>query len=224
MHSASPPLRMSGEDRRRQLLEVAIDLFSQKGFGGTTTKEIAAAAGVTEAMIFRHFATKQDLYKAILDYKCAMPLAETWMSEAQSYMDASDDEGLFRFLITQIIAFDRDQTKFARLLAHAALEGHELAIMHHDQLGMPVGKKFKEYIARRQAQGALRGSEPGLVILALAGVAQFYSMKKYVYQHGDLPFEDEAVTAELLNIVLHGLKADSPGLKADTADTKGDKQ
>jgi len=49
---------MAGEDRRRQLIEVAIELFSQRGFAGTTTKEIAAAAGVTEAVIFRHFATK----------------------------------------------------------------------------------------------------------------------------------------------------------------------
>jgi len=48
---------MSGEDRRRQLIEVAIDLFSRRGFSGTTTREIALAAGVTEAIIFRHFAT-----------------------------------------------------------------------------------------------------------------------------------------------------------------------
>jgi TetR/AcrR family transcriptional regulator len=49
------PTRMSASDRRNQLIDVAIDLFSRKGFGGTTTKEIAAAAGVTEAIIFRHF-------------------------------------------------------------------------------------------------------------------------------------------------------------------------
>ena len=65
---AIPHPRMSGEDRRRQLIEIAIDLFSQRGFSGTTTREIAVAAGVTEAIIFRHFATKQDLYAAILDH------------------------------------------------------------------------------------------------------------------------------------------------------------
>ncbi|MBO0800867.1 MAG: helix-turn-helix transcriptional regulator, partial [Blastocatellia bacterium] len=50
--------RMAAEDRRQQILEVAVKLFSQKGFRGTTTKEIALAAGVNEAIIFRHFATK----------------------------------------------------------------------------------------------------------------------------------------------------------------------
>ena len=67
LRSATP--RLPAEDRRRQLLETALGLFSKKGFDGTTTKEIAAAAGVTEAIIFRHFPTKQELYSAVLDYK-----------------------------------------------------------------------------------------------------------------------------------------------------------
>src|SRR5580692_4754342 len=95
--------RMTGNDRRNQLIEVAIDLFSRKGFGGTTTREIAAAAGVTEAIIFRHFATKQDLYKAILDTRCNSPEAQTWFAETQQFMDRNDDEGLFRLLISKII-------------------------------------------------------------------------------------------------------------------------
>ena len=60
---------MAGEERRLQILAVAVRLFSQRGFRGTTTKEIAQAAGVSEAMVFRHFATKEELYAAILDHK-----------------------------------------------------------------------------------------------------------------------------------------------------------
>ena len=60
---------MAGEKRRLQILSVAVRLFSQRGFRGTTTKEIAHAAGVSEAIIFRHFATKDDLYTAIIDLK-----------------------------------------------------------------------------------------------------------------------------------------------------------
>src|SRR5258708_8624284 len=201
-----PQPRMSGEERRRQLIEVAIDLFSQKGFGGTTTKEIAAAAGVTEAIIFRHFATKQDFYKAILDYKCAVGVADTWFSEVQSFMDANDDEGLFRFLLTKIVAFNREETRFARLLLHASLEGHELAIMHHNQLAMPTGTKFKEYIARRQAAGVIRQCEPMIVMFALGGIAQYYAMQKYLHQHGNLAHSDEAVVEGLLRILIDGLK------------------
>ena len=206
MSLVSPQPRMSGEERRRQLIEVAIDLFSQKGFGGTTTKEIATAAGVTEAIIFRHFATKQDFYKAILDYKCAVGVADAWFSEVQSFMDANDDEGLFRFLLTKIVAFDREETRFARLLLHASLEGHEIAIMHHNQLAMPTGTKSKEYIARRQAAGVIRECEPMIVMFALGGIAQYYAMQKYLYQHGNLAYSDEEVVEGFLRILMDGLK------------------
>src|SRR5882762_4442216 len=63
------PTRMRAEGRRNQIVAIAAELFSQKGFRGTTTKEIADHAGVSEAIIFRHFATKDDLYRAILDEK-----------------------------------------------------------------------------------------------------------------------------------------------------------
>src|SRR3712207_6339125 len=71
--------RMSADDRRRQIAEVTIRLFAERGFRGTTTKEIAQAAGVSEAIIFRHFATKEELYTAIIDSKgcagaCAPPV------------------------------------------------------------------------------------------------------------------------------------------------------
>ncbi|MDP6778629.1 MAG: helix-turn-helix domain-containing protein, partial [Candidatus Latescibacteria bacterium] len=63
-----PRKRLSQEERRTQIIEVAMDLFARKGFKGATTRAIAEAAGVSEAIIFRHFATKEDLYDAIIEH------------------------------------------------------------------------------------------------------------------------------------------------------------
>ncbi|HEX8089911.1 MAG TPA: helix-turn-helix domain-containing protein, partial [Blastocatellia bacterium] len=81
----APACRMTGENRRRQIVSVAAKLFSRKGFSGTTTKEIAEGAGVSEAMIFRHFATKSELYAAILDDKVRQvsERVQTQMDEAE---------------------------------------------------------------------------------------------------------------------------------------------
>jgi len=198
--------RMAATDRRNQLIDVAIDLFSRKGFGGTTTREIAAAAGVTEAIIFRHFATKQELYKAILDTRCATPDAQAWFSETRQFMENNDDEGLFRALISAIINGKREDPRFERLMLHAALEGHELALMHHNQFAMPIGTQLMEYIARRQQEGAMRQVDPKTVIFAVAGIAQFYSSQKYLYQCADIPMSDEAVIDAFLSILMKGLK------------------
>src|ERR1700761_8375776 len=96
--------RMTGEDRRHQILEVAIDLFSKRGFGGTTTKQIADAAGVSEAIIFRHFATKQDLYAAILDFQAQEMGKHLWMEELRELAEKEDDEKLFRAIASRMIA------------------------------------------------------------------------------------------------------------------------
>lgn len=200
------PTRMSATVRRNQLIDVAIDLFSRKGFGGTTTKEIAAAAGVTEAIIFRHFATKQDLYKAILDTRCATPDAQGWFSEARQFMDANDDEGLFRALIATIIGCKREDPRFERLMLHAALEGNELAMMHHNQFALPIGKQLLEYLEKRQQEGAIRQVDAKAILFAVAGIGHYYAHQKYLYQSANIPMSDEAVIDAFLSIVMKGLK------------------
>src|SRR5437588_5922291 len=99
--SATP--RLPASDRRRQLLETALDLFSRKGFEGATTREIAAAAGVTEAIIFRHFPSKQALYTAVLDFHHEAGEFDECMSQWKALMDRNDDEGLIHAIIDRII-------------------------------------------------------------------------------------------------------------------------
>jgi TetR/AcrR family transcriptional regulator len=197
--------RLPAEQRRLTLIETAIDLFSRKGFAGTTTKEIAAAAGVTEAIVFRHFATKQDLYTAILEHRLQGEDIEAWLARAQAFMDQRDDERLFRFLVSEIIAQYGKEPRFERLVLFAALEGHELAGMH-SQIAAPVAKRFIDYIARRQRAGALRKGDPGVILMTIVGVAKFYAAQKYIYRVCQPAIADEAVIDTLMNILMNGLR------------------
>ena len=58
--------RQSSADRRQSLLEAALHLFSTQGYDGTTTKAIAERSGVTEALLFRHFRSKPDLLREVV--------------------------------------------------------------------------------------------------------------------------------------------------------------
>jgi len=66
--SVSSPVRMAAAERRRHLIETAVRVFSEGSYRGTTTAEIARAAGVSEPILYRHFASKRDLYLAALDH------------------------------------------------------------------------------------------------------------------------------------------------------------
>ena len=57
--------KMSSEDRRTAIIKTARRVFVEKGFYRTTTRELAEAAGVSEALLFKHFPSKEALYSAI---------------------------------------------------------------------------------------------------------------------------------------------------------------
>ncbi len=121
--------RMAGDQRRLQILRVAVSLFSRQGFGGTTTKKIADAAGVSEAMVFRHFANKEELYAAILDHKaCSGDAIDPELMVADA-LKRKDDRAVFEGLAFGALQHHESDPEFQRLLLHSALEGHELAQM-----------------------------------------------------------------------------------------------
>jgi len=59
---------LTGEERRRSIIKAARPLFAEKGFHGTSIREIAQAAEVSEALIYKHFPSKEALYDELLDY------------------------------------------------------------------------------------------------------------------------------------------------------------
>ncbi|MGD9510515.1 MAG: helix-turn-helix domain-containing protein [Geminicoccaceae bacterium] len=63
-------MRLPAEERRVVIVEAAKPLFARRGFAGTTTRQIAQAAGVSEALLFQHFPSKAALYREILLLGC----------------------------------------------------------------------------------------------------------------------------------------------------------
>lgn len=203
------PPRLPAEDRRRQLLDTALDFFSRKGFQGATTKEIAAAAGVTEAIIFRHFASKQDLYTAVLDYHHESGETAALLSRWNAFMDVNDDEGLFRSIISSVIEGYRRDARVKRALLFAALEGHETGLELHRQRSMPVFELICQYVARRQSEGAIRAGDPAAMAAAAFTMAAHYAMLTEFFGFRTQA-TDEQIAESFLQIILHGIQAPTP--------------
>jgi len=86
--------RLSAAERRSAIVAAAIRLFADKGFKGTTTRELAKAAGVTEPVLYQHFATKKDLYTAIIESVCNME-QEAKDPRLEAAEQAGDDRAFF---------------------------------------------------------------------------------------------------------------------------------
>lgn len=60
-------VRMTGKERREQLLDIGRTLFADKGFEGTSVEEIASRAGVSKPVVYEHFGGKEGLYAVVVD-------------------------------------------------------------------------------------------------------------------------------------------------------------
>jgi AcrR family transcriptional regulator len=197
--------RLSSEDRRRQLLEHAVELFARHGFSGTRTKDIAAACGVSEGILFRHFATKEDLYHAILDTHETE--SGEWLAEMKRLAERRDDAGFVRCLALQMMKSFREHSAFHRLMSYARLEGHTLADIFHARMGLPTFDFLRGYVADRQREGAFRSGDAGALVLCVFAPALHYALNKYVFGLDVFPLSDEDMAEELAGFILAGLRA-----------------
>lgn len=111
--AAEPTRRMPRAQRREQILDAATRAFARTGYAATGLDDVAAEAGVTHVILYRHFASKADLYRAVLDRACQR-LADTVGPGAGTY-----DEGAIPALLRAAAA---DPDGFRLLFRHAARE------------------------------------------------------------------------------------------------------
>jgi TetR/AcrR family transcriptional regulator len=197
---------MSAADRQRQLLEVALNSFSRRGFKGTTTKEIAATAGVAEAVIFQHFPSKEALYSAVLELHLETDDEQNWIKEIDECMERNDDERLFRSFILRILRSYRNDPMIQRVILFAALEGHEQGLARMQKQFAPILEKFIEYISRRQREGALLNCDPHAIMISLAATAHQYGLITRILRVPAPDAPDEEMAQLFTRIFLHGVE------------------
>jgi TetR/AcrR family transcriptional regulator len=200
--------RMTAEERRSQILEVAMKLFSENGFSGTTTREISNAAGISEATVFKHFANKDELYTAILDDKaCNHGLTNVFEDFAEK-LEQKDDFGLFYGMALKALEDHDDDCDFLRLMLHSALEDHDLARLFFDEFITKIYEVLGDYIRQRQADGAFRDVEPRLVVRAFVGMFIHHSLNNILWdkERKLLKISNEEAAREFATILLNGIK------------------
>lgn len=168
--------RVPSDERRVQVLRVAAELFARHGFAGTTTRQIAAAAGTTETVLFRLFPTKEALYLDVLEYEVPAIGVERFLDRLRALAAARDDEALCRLVVDAILLSFRQQPVYHRLMLFAVLEHQDLARAWQVRYMAPVAGFLTDYVAHRQAEGAMTGVRPALVVHTLIGTASHYGL------------------------------------------------
>lgn len=211
----APVQRFSAEDRRQQILDVARRLFATKGFEGTTTREIAQEARINEAIIFRHFPTKEDLYWAVLeetsDITAGRGLLEADLKET------GDVRRVFTAIAERMIRRRETDMTFTRLLLFSALEKHKLSERFFQAHVAQYYEMLAEYIRAQVAAGVFRPVDPMIAARGFFGMVIYHSLIQHLFggQHVQ-PLDARTVAETLTSIWLDGmLPAESPKRSGD---------
>lgn len=200
----SRKVRVSGEQRRRQIIEAATTLFSRKGFRGTTTREITRAVGVSEAMLFKHFATKEELYAAIIEAKSHVEQLMDTMVKAAA---RGDDAGVLRTLAREMIARTRTDPTLMRLTFFSALEGHALSDMMFRSRVQPLDDFLSRYIAQRIAAGAFRDVDPRQAAWNFSGMVAYHIQRQELFgQKPPRHLSGDRAVEEMIHLFLNGVR------------------
>jgi len=195
-----PRRRMSADARRVQLLETARTVFMRSGFGGTTVRDISDAAGVNIALLYRHFASKEELF----DEAVAQPLTEALDGFVEIASQASDYVGrteVQRQIVEELIGNLLDaMAEITPLLG---------VVLFSSRGGEFYRERFAPTIATitQAADAAVpnwdhRDYDTDVMSMLIVGMCLMYGMRTLFE---GAPFDREAVARELSDLIFDGL-------------------
>ena len=199
-------IRLSAHDRRQQIMQVATGLFARQGFQGTTTREIAGHAGVNEALLFRHFSTKETLYWTIIEKLCS---ARGRRQRVTGILKAGgNDLEVFTAVAREFLVRTPRDTELTRLLWFTALENHTLSDRFFRTYIAVYYDALADYIRERVKQGAFRRVDPLLAARGFLGMVIYHFLVQELFGAEKYQkFDAEEVAGTLAAIWLAGMQS-----------------
>ncbi len=147
---------------RAKIEEAAIRLFAVQGIQETSTRDLAASAGVAEGSLYRHFPSKEAMVKALFE-KHYSDLAEHWASLASKRTDPRDKLSHILRDICQLHDEEPDRFRFLLLTQHQALP-------YAGKNGITPVSVLYEIISEGIDQGVFRNASPDLMTAFVMGL------------------------------------------------------
>lgn len=209
-------MRLNAPDRRKKLQAAALELFSQQGFRGTTTRAIARQAGVSEALLFRHFPTKEDLYWSVLEELCVARGSRARLDTI--LRNGTDDAAIFSTLAEDILTRNFSDSRLYRLLLFSALESHQLSARFFRTYVSEYYEAVAEHIRQRIRAGRFRKMDPLLAARLFIGMALHYFLVQELFGGSQVQkFDLKEVCRTVTDIWLAGMTVGQTDAAVDLA-------
>jgi AcrR family transcriptional regulator len=188
---------------RERIIDAGLQMFGEKGFNGSTTKDIARSANVNEVTIFRLFKSKRELFEAVMVERSPLPLI---MREISFSPDA-DIEDLFVQNAKAVLSILRSNKYLFMVMLRDAWRQPRTRSTISNVL-MKKGTEFgAEFMRVQMERGRIRTMEPEIVARAWMGMVQAYFITGDLLEGRPSSPEDyERVLRGFASILLDGVR------------------
>lgn len=191
----------TGSDARERILEAALEAFSENGFDGARTRDIARRAGVTLGLLQYYFGSKLELWKAAVDL--AFAALSGGLESILADPAPADERERMRLLIGSYVRFVAENPEFVRLMHDEGKRRGPRSRWLVDRHVAPLFARLLPLIESIQAKGVLpAGIAPVHLVYALVGAVGiiFHQAEECRRLTGVDPTEEAAVEAHVLAI------------------------
>ena len=197
--SPAAAAQASVDDTRQRILGAAAQVFAEKGYARATTRALAAAAGVNEVTLFRHFGNKQNLFAAIIE-QFGGP-AVTMALQGELTGDLVQDLRAIGAYLLNLLLERGDAMRLMLCEASHFPEVQEVMVQNPRQ----IRRMLASYIVQQIEQGKLRPLHPEVAAQAFSGMLFSYAIARGLLDDSIAPelSPDELVT-QFVNIFMNG--------------------
>jgi AcrR family transcriptional regulator len=196
-------VKLTGIERRERIIQAAMEVFSRNGFRGTTLRQLARRAGISEAMIYHHFPSKEALYDAMLEKRIEESRHLFFPAHAAH---AKEDRIMVETIVGNYLRQQFRDSSFMRMLLFSALEGHELAKKYVSQMMQEFFHFFGTYLEERSREGSLKPLNGPVTARLILGMAFYFVLLREIFRDPDIQGVGiDAVTKDMVELILHGI-------------------
>lgn len=206
--SSAPKFRRRKADRPAEIVQAALAVFAEKGFAAARLEEIASRAGVSKGALYLYFATKEELFHAVVEQAIAPNMRAMRGMIAGHPGPISDLLRLFVERLCRLIA-ELPVGGVAKMVIGEARNFPELARVWHDELAAQAVGGLAEAVSAAQARGEVRAGDPRAYALQIAGplvVAVIWA--ETFAPVGAPPFDLPTLARQHVDTLLNGLLAE----------------
>jgi AcrR family transcriptional regulator len=194
-------------EKQKKIIIAAIEYFSEKGYAGTSTSEIAKKAGVAEGTIFRHYKTKKDLLLSIVTPVMTKLLAPFVIRDLNKVLDQRYEkyEDFLKAMIVNRREFLQNHFPILKILLQEIPFQPELREQFLEHVAGKIFIRFDALVKFYQEKGQIIEMPTQSVIRFTASTIMGYLLTNYLIAPKD--WDDEAEVERTIQFIMHGISA-----------------